>query len=390
VLGGAANALSLVRSFGREGITVNVCPSSSVVIHSRYCDRYFLPPKDMQFQNYLSELTLTCNHPELEGSVILSCSDDALEFVAENHAALSKKFILERNNPSLQIELLNKQRTLELAQSANVPTPQFFAVYQLSDIDLHIARMQFPLILKPFNTHSFSRLYGSKYVPIGSRQELDSKAGQLLEDQIEFMVCEMVSGPDSAACSYYTYRDRNGKELLNLTKRCVRRNPINAGCGTYQVTEHLPEVADLGRRFFDSIDYRGYGNIEFKRDSRDGQLKVIECNSRFTAVQEQLVKAGVDSALIAYRDLTGQPVVAINGCDEHVAIWSPLADFRAFGQVKAVEGKSWMHWVQSMRHRKLVFPIFSMADPMPFVKSFTGVVVNAIKRRLPSKITNKH
>ena len=344
----------------------------------------------MLFQDFLAELTLSCNHPELEGSVIFSCSDDALEFVAENHAALSAKFVLERNNPGLQIELLDKQRTLELAQSANVPTPQFFAVNQLSDIDLHIERMHFPLILKPLSTYSFARLYGSKYVPIGSRQELDNKAGELLDDQIEFMVCEMVPGPDTAACSYYTYRDHNGDELLNLTKRCVRRNPINEGTGTYQITEHLPEVADLGRRFFDSIDYRGYGNIEFKRDSRDGQLKVIECHSRFTAVQEQLVKAGVDSALIAYRDLTGQPVTAINGCEEHVAIWSPLPDFRAFEQVKALEGKSWMHWLQSMQHRKLVFPIFSMADPMPFVKSFTRVVVNAIKRRLPSQIANKH
>jgi predicted ATP-grasp superfamily ATP-dependent carboligase len=389
VLGGGANALSLVRSFGREGIEVNVCPDSSVVLHSRYCDRRFRPPGNMQLRDFLTELTLSGNHPELEGSVIFSCDDDTLEFVAENHAALCTKYVLERNHPDLQLELLDKQRTLELAQHANIPTPEFIPVTRLSDIDLHIDRMKFPLILKPFNTYSFVRQYGSKYVPIRNQQELNDKAGELLNDQVDFMICEMIPGPDTAASSYYTYRDDNGDELFNLTKRCVRRIPINEGAGTYQITEHLPDVAELGKRFFDAIDYRGIGSIEFKRDPRDDQLKVMECNNRFTAVQEQLVKAGVDAALIAYCDLTDQRVEAVSKFDEYVAIWSPLSDFRAFQQVRDIEGKSWMDWLRSMQHRKLVFPIFSAADPMPFLKSFSRIVINAIKRRISPRSGGK-
>ena len=73
----------------------------------------------------------------------------------------------------------------------------------------------------------------------------------------------MIPGPDTQNCSYYTYRDQHGKELLHLTKRCVRRYPINQGKGTYQITEHLDDVQAMGRRFFDAIDYRGIGNLEF-------------------------------------------------------------------------------------------------------------------------------
>ena len=72
------------------------------------------------------------------------------------------------------------------------------------------------------------------------------------------------------------------------------------GNACYHISSWEPEAADLGEKFFRGINLRGLGNIEFKRDLRDGKLKVIECNARFTAAQELLNRSGMDISEIIY------------------------------------------------------------------------------------------
>lgn len=369
ILGGAVNSLSLMRSFGRLGIQVSACMGPHPALYSRYCHRSYLIPADIDGANYYSDLLLSNKHPELNGSVIFSCGDDAVEFVARNYHSLSKNYLLENNIPELQLQLLDKQNTLELARKAGVPTPAFYHIERRDDLENALQQIPYPAMLKPRNTHAFKRQYGTKYLLAQNEQELLNKGGELISKGISFMVCEMIPGPDSRSCSYYTYRTLKGSELMHLTKRCVRRFPTNEGSGTYQITDHLEDVEQLGRRFFDSLNYRGIGNLEFKRDERDQQLKVIECNNRFTAVQEQLVQSGVDAALFAYCDITGEPLPEFKGCESHVAIWSPLADMRAMRQIKHQTGGSWLDWLRQMPHKKLVFPYFNWHDLRPFFKA---------------------
>jgi len=386
ILGGAANALSLMRSFGRAGITVRACMSPHAALLSRYCDEAFPVPAGSKPEEYFDELLRSGEYPQLKGSVLLVCGDDALEYVARNHDALAGDYLLERNDPKLVLELLDKQRTLEIARDAGVPIPAFWNVARREDVDAALHdHVVYPAILKPHYSHLFQRIYGGKYARVDDAGELRHMGYELIERGIGFMVCEMIPGPDDHNCSFYTYRDEQGRELFHFTKRCVRRYPMNEGSGTYQITDVLPDVEALARQFFDALDFRGFGNLEFKRDERSGELKVIECNTRFTAVQEQLVQSGVESALITYAHITGQPVEPIAGCEPLVAIWSPLTDLRAFRQARNATGLSWGEWRKSMPHKKLVFPYFSSSDPKPFLallwedcKYFAGLARNRL------------
>jgi hypothetical protein len=55
------------------------------------------------------------------------------------------------------------------------------------------------------------------------------------------------------------------------------------GNACYHLTDWNPEVGDLSLKLFQWVGLRGLANAEFKRDERDGKLKLIECNARFTA-----------------------------------------------------------------------------------------------------------
>ena len=65
------------------------------------------------------------------------------------------------------------------------------------------------------------------------------------ESGVDFLLMEMIPGPDSVLCSYYTYIDDAGSPLFDFTKRIIRRGTKNMGIATYHITDHVEVVYDL-------------------------------------------------------------------------------------------------------------------------------------------------
>jgi len=109
---------------------------------------------------------------------------------------------------------------------------------------------------------------------------------------------------------------------------------------------------------------RGIGNPEFKRDPRDGRLKLIEVNSRFTACTEILVKSGIDLPLLVYNRLTGRSLPRVDSYRSGLRVVVPLGDYLAFRQMRRRGELGWRGWL-----RTLVPPphllYFRWYDPLP-------------------------
>jgi predicted ATP-grasp superfamily ATP-dependent carboligase len=183
---------------------------------------------------------------------------------------------------------------------------------------------------------------------------------------LEVVLLEEIPGPDDRLCSYYTYLDEKGASLCDFTKRIIRRYPENRGPACYHVTDWNPEVRDLGLQLFRHVGLVGVGNVEFKRDVRDGKLKVIECNARFTAGNALLVASGYDLALFVYNRLAGLPQAQLKGrtYTEGLHFWLPDRDLRAFLTLREQGRLSLPGWLASLAHRQ-VLPYFRWDDPAP-------------------------
>jgi len=385
VMGGLQNALSIVRSLGRAGVRVCVSSTSNCFAsYSRYCADSFPVSADAH-QNAFWEKLLLSEQKNLEGSMLLTCSDEAIQFVAENKEALRAHYVVDENIPELQQAMLDKQRTLELAREAGCPIPLFWNINSLADVNALADSttedsVTFPVMIKPINSHIFRRSYpGKKYLMASNFQELVSTVTDTLEKGVEVMVCEMIPGPDSQLSSYYTYIDDQGHSLFHFTKKVIRRYPVNHGGATYHITEWDEETAEMGERFFRGINFKGLGNIEFKRDLRDGKLKVIECNARFTAAQELLVQANIDISLLIYRRLSGQSVPEFNGYRDHVRLLTLVLDFRAYQQLKERGEITFLGWVASLMHKQK-FCYFRVDDLGPFVASLKVLLNRRLSR----------
>jgi predicted ATP-grasp superfamily ATP-dependent carboligase len=166
--------------------------------------------------------------------------------------------------------------------------------------------------------------------------------------------------------SYYTYIDKHGRPVFHFTKKVIRRFPKNEGLTSYHMTDWDPEVADAGLRFLSGIRYRGLANVEFKRDARDGRLKLVECNARFTAPQELFVRCGLDTASLIYNDLVGLPLPEHFDYKQGVRLWYPWRDFMAFRQLNRMGELTFVEWIKSVWHWQAL-PYFHPTDPMPTI-----------------------
>lgn len=383
ILDGAENTLSIVRSLSKKGISVSVVASPTCqAFNSRYTRESYKVPDKSNPKDYYRDVLLGKNSHTLAGSVLLTCGDIGIEFVVENHTALSEKYILDIQKPHLQKALLDKQETLRMAKEAGIGFPEFWNIDSLDDIENIADQVNYPAIIKPIHSHLFVKAFNVKLFKIDSADELRQKASLVVEKGLEFMISELIPGPDTLLSSYYTHIDDDGHALFRFTKRVIRRMPPNFGGACYHATKWLPETAEKGEHFFRSIGFTGIANIEFKKDPRDGELKIIECNARYTAAQELVTRSGMDMSYMIYQFLvngkgkTGNKQSTATHFKQNLHYWYPREDFRSFLALSAMGELNFLQWLKSLAHFPKVLPYWSITDPKPSIMALATTVRN--------------
>lgn len=301
--------------------------------------------------------------------VILPCSDEALELVARNRSLLTGLGYtpIEADDEALAA-MLDKTRTAALARRLEIDSPRVASAGSLQEARDAADEIGYPCALKPIHSHRFARHFGldQKVFVAKDSDQLEAAFDRTENLPIELMVTEIIPGPDDAFASYYSYLDEQGTPLFHITKRKLRQFPPRFGLGCFHVTDWNPEVAELGLRFLQGAGVRGLACVEFKRDVRDGRLKLIECNHRFTAATEQLRVAGADVALLTYNRLVGIEGPTIDGYRTGVGYWFPLRDARAFLEYRSQGELTFGQWARSLIRRQC-FPVASLDDPLPSI-----------------------
>jgi predicted ATP-grasp superfamily ATP-dependent carboligase len=331
---------------------------------------------------------MTWLHTGPRGAVVLPCSDGALEFIARHRdelVAMGYRPVPAADEVTLA--MLDKELTYELARKVGVPAPRTAAVSTLEEVRAATTGMDYPMALKPRHSHLFARVFGSKALVVEDAAALEAAFRATEEHGLEMIVTEIIPGDDSRYCSYYSYLDDDGTPLFHFTKRKPRQNPPGFGLGTFHETDWVPDAAEMGLRFFTGIGLRGVGNVEFKRDSRDGQLKLIECNPRFTAADKLVQRAGIDMATIAYRRALGLPVTAPTTFRSGVTQWHPMEDWDAFRAYRAQGQLSTLAWLRSLA-RPQGLPMFDRGDLRPsvvYAGEFARRALRVTRRRLAAR-----
>jgi predicted ATP-grasp superfamily ATP-dependent carboligase len=365
LLGGSFNAVSVARSLAAAGVPVDaVGDVRSPVRRSRACRRFadLGPEGDVQAR-WLDWLL----HDGARGAVVLPCDDDGVELIGRHRSALTDRgYVAFDADDRVMLDMLDKARTYELARGLHIATPRTVAVHTAADVERCASLFAYPCALKPVHAHRFQRRSGMgvKAIVVRDEAELRDQFRRLAPLGVELLVTEIVPGDDDQLLGYHAYVDQHGDPLLQVTKRKLRQYPVGFGTGCYHVTESLPRVAELGLAFLRGIGARGLANVEFKRDARDGALKLIECNHRFTATNEHIRVAGIDLALFTYNRLLGRATPPVATMRTGVRLWCPVRDVRAGLELGRAGRLSARRWARSIMHRQHL-PVFRWSDPGP-------------------------
>jgi predicted ATP-grasp superfamily ATP-dependent carboligase len=383
LLGGGASTLAAARSLGSAGIPVYASGSTCRAMKSRYCSLARPVPHGVKSQAYWRQILIDEPDERLAGSLLMPGCDESLEFIEAHHQALRQRYVVEEFVPELRRAMLDKLQTLELARHAGVPTPNFWRIERAEDVEAIRDELLLPVMVKPLHSYAFMEAFGRKLFIINDDiDEVAEKVSLCLSRGHPVMVVEMIPGPDDLLSSYYTYRTPQGRMLYDYTKSVIRRWPVNRGGACFHQSRWLPETAALGRRLFEAIGWEGIGNVEFKRDVRDGKLKIIEVNGRLTAGHPLLTRGGARIDLMIYCHLTGQPVPPLGQYAQNLRLWDPLRDFMAYRQLAHRGELSLMGWFRSIFAQKIVFPFFSFDDPWPGLTEAWATIVKLFSRPL--------
>jgi D-aspartate ligase len=280
---------------------------------------------------------------------------------------------LDLANPAAQVSMLDKLSTYQIARAAGVTTPKFWSIATHEDVQTIRDELVFPLMIKPRHSHVFEKHFGKKHMVAANLEELLSMLSVALDAGIDVLLVELIPGGDEQLCSYYTYIDETGSAMCHYTKRVIRRFPVGMGAATYHITGDVQEIIEPSLLLLRQAGVRGLANIEFKRDPRDRQYKLIECNARFTASNALVAASGLRLASFVYNRAIGRPAELKIKRISTMRLWDPIRDWAAFLQLREMGQMSFLQWVRSVMHRQR-FPYFKVSDPGPtFSRLFKGL-----------------
>jgi|TARA_B100001057_G_scaffold499111_1_gene608576 predicted ATP-grasp superfamily ATP-dependent carboligase len=331
IFGSSINTLSFVRSLGRRGIPCVVLDRLPMIgAESRFT--HFVP---ISLSDLSSEEGIACLRHAAKSStskpVIFATSDEHNEFLARHGGKLEEhcRFLVPR--PETIDLVLNKREQYTIAEKIGVPLPLSLYPESLEDIVSYKDRMRFPCIIKPCMAHVGRQLLGGKKVRVvETYDDLKKQWGLLGSRSSEFMIQEIIPGGDSDLFGYLALWSHDCQEIAWVTKQKLRQNPPEYGDGALQKTVICEEARELSKRLLKELGYQGFVGVEFKKDPRDGRLKLMEINPRTVSGNQLAISSNIDFPYIAYNYLTDPEYCYSGSFKPDVSFINEDWNFRAY------------------------------------------------------------
>jgi predicted ATP-grasp superfamily ATP-dependent carboligase len=329
-----------MRSLSRRGIDVHAIDSNpnQPVFRTVYGKAHLCPDADSQPREWLQFMI------DLSGRiggrpVLISSSDKYVTAIADHAPSLDPHFRFCQSSIAAQALLATKKRQYAIADEFGLPVPVTRFVESAEDIRAFARTAQFPAILKPLHFREWKQisadhpLFEKKLIVVATPEELEKQYALASKINPQIVVQEMIEGPDTAKLVYLSCYDRNSRRLASCMMRQVRTEPIYFGSASLVEPVDDPDADRLCDEFLRKLKYYGLCEIELKRDTRDGRVKMIEANPRFSVTADAAFYAGVDLGWIHYLDLIGEtmgPVFPDGRAFRHIALFRDAACFHSY------------------------------------------------------------
>jgi predicted ATP-grasp superfamily ATP-dependent carboligase len=310
VVGSDYRGLAAVRSLGRRGVPVWVLSGGDDILatKSRYAQKSLALEGSDDDERVEFLLRVGRDH-RLDGWALFPTTDESAAMIGRAHARVQEQYALTSPPWEVLRWAYDKRLTYRLADTLGIAYPrtwQAASAHEAKALDI-----DYPVIIKPAVKEQVNPLTTAKAWRADDADELEARfaaAAQLMDPSL-LVVQELVPGDGDGQLSYAALCDR-GRPLARVVARRTRQYPADFGRASTFV-ETIPEQAEVvepSERLLAEIGFDGLVEVEFKRDPRDGSLKLLDINPRVWGWHGLCQRAGVDFPFLAWSLATHQGV----------------------------------------------------------------------------------
>lgn len=383
--------LGIARSLGSRGVSV-IGLSSKRGVYGNYT-RYAKVNQSPDSREAPEELLayLLAMGPELGAKGILfPTRDDDLVFLNRYRRELEPYYVPVIPSEGALDTCLDKWETFRCAENAAVSTPRSWRIESPEQLaDCLREEIAFPCVLKPLSSYhwrkgrNWERVGSRKAICVASSEELRKEYESIAGAERRALLQELVQGGDDQLLVAACYLDPESRPVASFTCQKLLQSPEGFGTGFIVQTVKKPEILPDAFRLLQAMRFTGIAEVEFKRDSRTQQYKLIEVNPRPWDQHRLGQSCGVDLIYIAYCHAAQIPAPAIEESEfQYKWIAEDVFLANVFRSVWKRD-KKLGRLLQSARGRR-IYGVWYPRDPFPAVacciSTLTALAVMLLKR----------
>jgi predicted ATP-grasp superfamily ATP-dependent carboligase len=310
VLNMFGTGLGIARNLGKHGIPVVGISSRTDAPgnYSRYC-RSLIGPDSQNEPEKLLEFLIGVGKCQNVKGILFPTRDADVIFVDRYRKDLVPFYLVPQPKHDVLDLIMNKARLAQAAESIGIGTPWTIQISSMDELIEKRDEIRFPAVVKPVYAHQWRIPH--VWEAVGKRKGIKVKEfGELFEFYrrisqycSQALIQEWIYGPEDQFFVMGGYFNRNSECLGAFTAQKVVQFPPDFGLGCLVKAVQNEEVLSLGTRFLKSIHFAGIAEVEFKKDVRTGQYRLIEINPRHWDQHTLGTACGVNLTYLAYLDL---------------------------------------------------------------------------------------
>lgn len=302
VIEGHVQGLANTRALGELGIPVFVVDKYNCIArYSKHCQKYLRSPDYLSdsFIEFLLKIGYDFN---LNGWILYPSNDHAVYNISKNKSALSRYYNIITPELSIIDNFYNKKKLLTLAEGLGLPIPK--TIYP-KDISLESTKFPFPVLTKGKFGLTFYKRLGKKAYLAESKLELKQQYEEIRNKLSLDDVFTQELIPFDEHCKTISFTDFciDGEIKTHWIGAKIREHPHRFGTATSCRSISEPILREISRPLLKTLQYTGVCEVEFLKDPRDNQYKLIEINSRTWLWVELAKRCGVNFPLMIYNYL---------------------------------------------------------------------------------------
>ncbi|MCA0971296.1 carboxylate--amine ligase [Halobacillus litoralis] len=379
--------LSTIRCLGIHDVhvaAVDYAWEGAYALDSKYVSEALIGPHYKEDPEGLLSFLIDYAKKQTGTPVLIPTADPYVEFVDAYLPELREHFLIPQTEQGLYTKIMDKGTLHTLASQHGVAVPETVEVDEENFVQKVNETIQYPCLVKPVDSPSFVAKFRRKLFQVHNEEELLERVQQAKDAEIEVIVQRMIPGFDDHMYTFDAYLNQDAKVTHWMTCQKLRQFPVNYGASVYTQQKHVPELYELGAKFLEGIGYKGFAEIEFKKDAETGRYYLIEINVRITNLNNLLYKAGINIPYITYRDLIGDPLEPkVVKDDQNLVFWYAYEDLLAVREYVKT-GQLSVGQVLGSYFRPKAHAIWDPKDPKPalsFGKKLAGLVVGKVKKK---------